>query len=110
MNAIEDYHTISFEGNNSLLEIVEVTDNFVSEVMKQSRYEDATAKADLKVVYTPLHGTGYVPVTKALALDGFKQIEIVKEQAVMDGNFPTVVSPNPEDRRALEIGIQQAKK
>lgn len=54
--AIEDYHTISFEGNNSLLEIVEVTDNFVSEVMKQSRYEDATAKADLKVVYTPLHG------------------------------------------------------
>ena len=110
VNAIEDYHTISFEGNNSLLEIVEVTDNFVSEVMKQSRYEDATAKADLKVVYTPLHGTGYVPVTKALALDGFKQIEIVKEQAVMDGNFPTVVSPNPEDRRALEIGIQQAKK
>ena len=51
-----------------------------------------------------------MPVTKALALDGFKQIEIVKEQAVMDGNFPTVVSPNPEDRRALEIGIQQAKK
>ena len=110
VNAIEDYHTISFEGNNSLLEIVEVTDNFVSEVMKQSRYEDATAKADLKVVYTPLHGTGYVPVTKALALDGFTQIEIVKEQAVMDGNFPTVVSPNPEDRRALELGIEQAKK
>lgn len=109
-DAIEDYHTISFEGNNSLLEIVEVTDNFVSEVMKQSRYEDATAKADLKVVYTPLHGTGYVPVTKALALDGFTQIEIVKEQAVMDGNFPTVVSPNPEDRRALELGIEQAKK
>ena len=51
-----------------------------------------------------------MPVTKALALDGFKQIEIVKEQAVMDGNFPTVVSPNPEDRRALEIGIEQAKK
>ena len=84
--------------------------NSVSEVMKQSRYEDATAKADLKVVYTPLHGTGYVPVTKALALDGFTQIEIVKEQAVMDGNFPTVVSPNPEDRRALELGIEQAKK
>lgn len=59
VNAIEDYHTISFEGNDSLLETVEVTDNFVSEVMRQSRYEDATAKADLKVVYTPLHGTGY---------------------------------------------------
>ena len=110
VNAIEDYHTISFEGNDSLLEIVEVTDNFVSKVMKQSRYKDTIAKADLKVIYTPLHGTGYIPVMKALALDGFKQIEIVKEQAVMDGNFPTVVSPNPEDRRALELGIGQAKK
>ena len=110
VNAIEDYHTISFEGNDSLLEIVEVTDNFVSKVMKQSRYKDTIAKADLKVIYTPLHGTGYIPVMKALALDGFKQIEIVKEQAIMDGNFPTVVSPNPEDRRALELGIGQAKK
>lgn len=110
VNDIKDYHTILFEGNDALLEMVEVTDHFVSEVMKQRRYEDETAKSDLKVVYTPLHGTGYVPVTKALALDGFKQIAIVEEQAIMDGNFPTVVSPNPEDRRALELGIEKAKK
>lgn len=110
VNDIKDYHTILFEGNDALLEMVEVTDHFVSEVMKQRRYEDETAKSDLKVVYTPLHGTGYVPVTKALALDGFKQIDIVEEQAIMDGNFPTVVSPNPEDRRALELGIEKAKK
>lgn len=109
VDAIDDYHTLSFVGNDSLLEMVEVTEDFVSEVMKQSRCADMSSKADLKVVYTPLHGTGYVPVTKALDLDGFKQVNIVEAQAVMDGNFPTVVSPNPEDRRALELGIEKAK-
>lgn len=109
VDAIDDYHTLSFVGNDSLLEMVEVTEDFVSEVMKQSRYTDMSSKADLKVVYTPLHGTGYIPVTKALELDGFNQVNIVEAQAVMDGNFPTVVSPNPEDRRALELGIEKAK-
>lgn len=78
--------------------------------MKQSRCEDKYAKSDLKIVYTPLHGTGNVPVQKALRRDGFTQIDVVAEQVVSDGNFPTVISPNPEDRRALEMGIARAKR
>lgn len=109
VNSVEDYHCINFVGNNDLLEMVEVTDNFVSAVMKQSRYKNNEAKSKLKIIYTPLHGTGYIPVIKTLNMDGFTQIKSVKEQTIADGNFPTVVSPNPEDRRALELGIMQAK-
>lgn len=110
VNAVTDYRTIDFTGNDSLINMADVTDNFVAAVMKQSRYKDVEAKANLKIVYTPLHGTGNVPVQKALRLDGFTQIDAVAEQVVPDGNFPTVVSPNPEDRRALELGIAQAKR
>lgn len=110
VDAITDYHTINFAGDDSLISMTDVTDNFINAVMKQSRYDSKEAKADLKVVYTPLHGTGNVPVQKALRLDGFTQIDAVAEQVVPDGDFPTVVSPNPEDRRALELGIAQAKR
>lgn len=110
VDGVSDYHDISFAGNPELIQIVEVTDAFVEAVLKQSRYDDAAAKAALRVVYTPLHGSGQVPVTKALAAAGFASVELVKEQADGDGNFPTVVSPNPEDRRALEMGIAQAQK
>lgn len=109
VDAITDYHSINFTGDNNLISMVDVTDNFVMAVMKQSRYEDQQAKNNLKVVYTPLHGTGNIPVQKVLRLDGFTQIEAVAEQVVPDGDFPTVVSPNPEDKRALELGIVQAK-
>lgn len=109
VDIVTDYHSINFTGDNSLISMVDVTDNFVMSVMKQSRYENKQAKGNLKVVYTPLHGTGNVPVQKAFRLDGFTQVEAVAEQVVPDGNFPTVVSPNPEDRRALEMGIAQAK-
>lgn len=110
VNAVSDYKTIDFTGDDNLISIADVTDNFVAAVMKQSRYKDTDAKANLKIVYTPLHGTGNVPVQKALRLDGFTQIDAVAEQVVSDGDFSTVVSPNPEDRRALELGIAQAKR
>ncbi len=90
--------------------MADVTDNFVAAVMKQNRYDNMNAKADLRIVYTPLHGTGNVPVQKALRLDSFTQVEAVTEQVTPNGNFPTVVSPNPQDRRALEMGIAQAKR
>ena len=109
VDAVTDYHDINFNGDDSLISVVDVTDSFVSEVLKQSRYENLPAKQSLRIVYTPLHGTGNIPVQKALFLDGFTQIETVKEQVTSDGNFPTVVSPNPEDRRALERGIEKAK-
>lgn len=109
VDAVTDYRTIEFNGNDDLISLTDDTDAFVQAVMKQSRYQDAQAKANLHVVYTPLHGTGKVPVQQALKLDGFAQVDTVADQMVADGNFPTVVSPNPEDRRALELGIAQAK-
>lgn len=110
VDAITDYHTISFTGDDSLVFMADVTDNFVMAVLKQSRYTDLAAKRNLKIVYTPLHGTGNVPVQKVLRMDGFTQIDTVVDQVNPDGDFPTVVSPNPEDRRALELGIAQAKR
>lgn len=110
VNTITDYKRIHFEGNRSLIHMADVTDNYVAAIMRQSRFHCAHAKADLSVVYTPLHGTGNVPIQKALRLDGFLHIETVMEQMTPDGDFPTVISPNPEDPRALELGIAQAER
>ena len=110
VNAITDYRIIDFTGDDSLISRADVTDNFVAAVMQQSRYKDVTSKPNLKVIYPPLHGPGNVPVQKALRMDGFTQVDVVAEQVDPDGNFPTVVSPNPEDHRALELGIAQAKR
>ncbi|MCI8577020.1 MAG: phospho-sugar mutase [Lachnospiraceae bacterium] len=110
VNAVTDYKTIDFTGNVSLIQLGDVTDNFIHAVIKQSRNHDKKVKADLNIIYTPLHGTGNVPVTKCLLMDGFKQVHHVDAQVVPDGNFPTVESPNPEDPRALLLGIEQAEK
>lgn len=109
VDAVTDYSSIDITGNDALIEMVDVTDDFVAAVMKQSRFADPKAKAELKVVYTALHGTGLVPVQQALAAAGITNVSLVEEQAVADGNFPTVPSPNPEDGRALEMGIRQAE-
>ncbi|MBQ7522888.1 MAG: phospho-sugar mutase, partial [Clostridia bacterium] len=110
VNAVTDYTSVDFSGNPELITVADITDNFVNDVLKQSRLNDLSAKDNLKIVYTPLHGTGNIPVQKILALDGFKNVSLVAEQVVADGNFPTVASPNPEDRRALAMGIAQAVK
>ena len=82
----------------------DVLDAFLREVKKQSLYEE---KSELKIVYTPLHGTGYTPVRKILkGMD----VSVVKEQELPDGNFSTVRSPNPEEKDALTLGIEQAKR
>lgn len=64
---------------------------------------------DMKIVFTPLHGTGITLVPKALKNYGFENIHIVKEQAVSDGNFPTVKSPNPEEKAAMQMALDQAR-
>lgn len=110
VNAVTDYKTINFSGDRSLIETADVTDNFIDAVRRQARYEDTAAKANLKIIYTPLHGTGNVPVTKILLLEGFTSLTHVKAQTITDGNFPTVVSPNPEDKKALKMGIAQAER
>ena len=109
VEAVTDYQVINFEGKEELINEIDITDKFVSAVLKQSRYRDKYAKANLKIVYTPLHGTGNVPVREVLKLDGFTNIEIVEKQDNSDGDFPTVESPNPEDRKALKMGIELAK-
>ena len=108
VKAVDDYKSINFNGNWDLMEMADVTDSFIDAVRKQSRFKDDAAKADLKIVYTPLHGTGNVPVTKTLLLEGFTSLTHVNAQTITDGNFPTVYSPNPEDKKALERGIAQA--
>ncbi len=64
---------------------------------------------DLKIVYTPIHGTGIMLVPKALAAYGFDNVHIVKEQSEPNGNFPTVIYPNPEERETMSIGLKNAK-
>lgn len=110
VDGVADFRTIDFTGNPQRIEEVELTKEFVDAVLRQSRLSDGRSKQQLHIVYTPLHGTGYIPVCEALKRDGFTKLDIVKEQAVMNGDFPTVVSPNPEDRRALKLGIVQAEK
>ncbi len=110
INSIEDINSVPFDENEELIERVELTDEFVSRVLAESRYQDAEAKAELCIVYTPLHGSGRVPVSSALERDGFEKLIAVAEQCTADGNFPTVASPNPEDRRALTLGIELARR
>ena len=84
----------------------EVLNSYISEVEKMAVYKEAP---DLKIVYTPLHGTGNIPVRKVLSDMSF-DVSVVKEQAVADGNFTTVRSPNPEEKDALNMALEQAKR
>lgn len=84
----------------------EVLNSYISEVEKLAVYKEAS---DLKIVYTPLHGTGNIPVRKVLSGMSF-DVSVVKEQAVADGNFTTVRSPNPEEKDALNMALEQAKR
>ena len=71
--------------------------------------EVCQAQHDLKIVYTPIHGSGIMLVPDALKAIGFTNVHIVKEQSVPDGNFPTVIYPNPEETETMSMGLQQAK-
>lgn len=84
----------------------EVLNSYISEVEKMAVYKEAS---DLKIVYTPLHGTGNIPVRKVLSDMSF-DVSVVKAQAVADGNFTTVRSPNPEEKDALNMALEQAKR
>jgi len=108
--AVKDYREVNFAARQDLIETVDPTEVFTEAVLKQQMNVSREAKAGLHVVYTPLHGTGKVPVLDVLKKDGFTRIDTVAEQMIADGDFPTVVSPNPEDRRALLLGIEQAEK
>lgn len=109
---IRDMASVPETGDPALLiEIGEETlDAFLDAVLTQSTFTDEKAKRDLSIVYTPIHGTGLLPITKVFARDGFENVTVVEAQSTPDGNFPTVKSPNPEDRGALQMGIDLAEK
>lgn len=109
VNEVKNFHSIDFEGNDTLLTFIDNTEEFVSEVFKQQRIKNEIIKNNLNIVYTPLHGSGRIPVSKILEMDGFHCASLVDEQANDDGNFSTVKSPNPEDKEALTLGIELAK-
>ena len=105
INDITDYSSIPFLEESELINYIGENElnAFLAEVKKQSLYEE---KSDLKIVYTPLHGTGNIPVRKML--EGM-DVTVVKEQELPNGNFSTVRSPNPEEKDALTIAIEKAK-
>lgn len=108
VNSITDFTTINFNGNRQLQMLIDTTNEFVDAVLKQSIYDDIKSKKNLKIVYTPLHGTGNIPVRMTLEKAGFSDVNVVTEQEKPDGNFSTVKSPNPEEKNALDLGIKLA--
>ena len=95
------YHTIGEE----------IDDKYIEALKKQIIHPEDIEKAteDIKIVYTPLHGTGNLPVRRVLKELGFKKVYVVPEQELPDGNFPTVSYPNPEDPKAFEMALALAK-
>ena len=107
---IED---VKFQGNPSLIEVIgeEVDSAFLNEVHGLIIDKDVIERhKDLKIVYTPIHGCGRVLIPSSLRKWGFENIHCVEEQMIKDGNFPTVVSPNPENPEAMTMAIDLAKK
>ena len=103
---------VKFEGNKQLLQIIgEDIDQAYLDAVKTVSIDLEVIKRqhDLKIVYTPLHGTGMKMIPRSLKYWGFDNVHCVKEQMVKDGNFPTVVSPNPENGEALTLALRDAK-
>ena len=110
INAL-DYQDIHFNPNHDLIERIDhEVDNAFIEASLNAVPKMATEqnRKDLRVVFTPLHGTSVTMVPPVLAAAGFEHVHIVQEQATPDGNFPTVSSPNPEEPQALQMAMDQA--
>ncbi len=103
---------VKFEGNKDLIEIIgEEIDKVYLDLIHGISIDPEVIKRqkDLKIVYTPLHGTGMMLIPRSLKLWGFENVHCVKEQMVKSGDFPTVVSPNPENGEALTLALRDAK-
>ena len=111
VNRIKSVDDIHFEGNKELIEIIgkDMDKAFIEEVKKLVLSPEAIARHNnLKIVYTPIHGAGSMLVPDALRAVGFTNIISVPEQDVLSGDFPTVISPNPEESAALDLAIKKA--
>ena len=113
VNKIKSVDQVKWDGHPELIRKIgkDIDNVYLTLIKRLTLNPETVAEAkDLCIVYTPLHGTGISVVPQALADFGFKNVHIVEEQAVTDGNFPTVKSPNPEEHAALELAIAKAKK
>ena len=112
VNAIQSISEIKFEGNPSLIHLLDekIDAAYLKTILTNCRQPEVIKRQkDLKIVFSPIHGTGITLVPKALALLGFEQVSIVEEQAIPDGNFPTVIYPNPEEKEAMTLALNKAK-
>ena len=103
---------VKFNGNKDLIEIIgEEIDKVYLDLIHGISIDPEVIKRqkDLKIVYTPLHGTGMMLIPRSLKLWGFENVHCVEEQMVKSGDFPTVVSPNPENGEALSLALRDAK-
>ena len=113
VNKIASAADIKFEGNKDLIVTIgkDIDDIYLEKVKGISIDPEVIKRQkDLCIVYTPLHGTGMMLIPRSLQMWGFENVHCVPEQMVKDGNFPTVVSPNPENAEALTMAINLAKK
>src|ERR1044071_68310 len=109
---IGDLNDVKWSGGEENITLVgkEIDDAYVQMVKGLSVYPEVIQQQkDLKIVYTPIHGTGIKLVPPVLKAFGFENVTIVDEQAAPDGNFPTVVYPNPEESEAMSMGLKKAK-
>ena len=118
VKAISDWNTVKTMDKDEavkagLFEVIgkEVDDAYMAELKKQVIHMDAIQAEgkNLKIVYSPLHGTGNIPARRILKELGFENVYVVKEQELPDGDFPTVSYPNPEAAEAFELGLKLAK-
>ncbi|MCL2167677.1 MAG: phospho-sugar mutase [Lentimicrobiaceae bacterium] len=110
---ISSVNEVKWERNQNLVQIIgdEIDTLYLKQVhtLSFSNKNIENAAKNLKIVYTPLHGTGITMVTKAFNIWGFENIHLVEEQSVPNGDFPTVISPNPEEKTAMELALKKAK-
>jgi phosphoglucomutase len=112
VEAIQSLEEVKWTGGDALIEIIgaAMDASYIAMLKTLSVYPEViAAQSDLKIVYTPIHGTGITLVPKVLEAYGFKNVHVVEEQATPDGNFPTVAYPNPEESETMRIGLEKAK-
>lgn len=112
VNKIKSVDDIKFEGNKELIQIIgeDVDSVYLEEISKLTLSPESIKRnKDMKIVYTPIHGTGITVIPRALKMYGFENIIDVPEQNVISGDFPTVISPNPEEPAALQMAVDKAK-
>lgn len=112
VNKITDISLVKTQQDDSNITIIgkEIDEIYINRIKSLSLDNGYITKhKELKIVYTPLHGTGISIIPQALKAYGFENVSIVAPQAIPDGNFPTCVSPNPEEPSALELGLKQAQ-